>query len=404
MSRDMPLIVASILRREGGTGVHTHVRQLCRYLDTQQRETAVVTPFSWSRALAVPVFSPRLILERWSGSMSVAWYRYWHEALLTIGLRQRLIEVGDAIVYAQGPEAARAALRARVGPHQQVIMAVHFEASQANGWVEKLYIRRDSAMFEAIRGFERQVIPQLDGIVYVSRSARDHLLSWLPEASAVRSAVIPNFVAPIEAPVPQQPTCDLVSIGSLVPAKNHRFLLEVLAETKRRGSPLTLDIFGDGPCRAKLTRRIGSLGLTNEVRLLGFRPNAQALLSNYRAYVHPSYTETSSLAIIESMAAGLPIVASKAGGLSELFDEGIEGRFLPLDDPTAAAQVLIDLLGSDNELRRLGANAVKRFHRHFDMRIVAPRLLSFLMGHPCQAQDMAQNPEERRGALQPNAT
>ena len=52
-------------------------------------------------------------------------------------------------------------------------------------------------MFRAIRQLEREVIPQVDGLVYVSRWARNALVSWLPEAAAVPSAVIGNFVAPL---------------------------------------------------------------------------------------------------------------------------------------------------------------------------------------------------------------
>ena len=108
-------------------------------------------------------------------------------------------ELGDCVVYAQGPPEARAALRARRGPHQRVVMAVHFRISQADEWADKDQIRRDGAVFRAIRQLEREVIPQVDGIVYVSRWARDALLSWLPEAADVPSAVIGNFVAPMHS-------------------------------------------------------------------------------------------------------------------------------------------------------------------------------------------------------------
>jgi hypothetical protein len=193
-----PVVVVTIFREEGSTGVHTHFRQVCRYLEEVGMTTTVITPFSWSRALTYPVFGPRLVLKRFSGAASVLWYRYWHEVFLRNALRTNLAKVGDCIVYAQGPLEARAALRARRGPHQRVVMAVHFRASQADEHAEPgREIKRDGTVFRAIRQLERDVILQVDGLVYVSRWARDALLSWLPEAAQVPSTVIGNFVAPV---------------------------------------------------------------------------------------------------------------------------------------------------------------------------------------------------------------
>ncbi len=376
----VPLVIATILREEGITGVHTHIRQLRRYLEESDKPPALVTPFTWSRTLAVPVFGPRLVLRRCSGSADVAWYRHWHEVFLQKALRSRLAEVGDCVVYAQCPLAAHAALRARQGPHQRVIMAVHFSVSQADEWVVKKLIKRDGAVFRAIRQLEQEVIPQVDGLVYVSRWAQDGLLNWLPEAATVPSAVIENFVSPpLDDASPQEPIGDLVTIGNLLPAKNHRFLLDVLAAADQAGRPLTLDVFGEGSLLKDLQRQAHSLNLEGRVRFRGFRSDVRAFLPGYRAYVHASYSESSSLAIIEAMAAGLPIVAGDIGPISELCDDGVEARFWSLDDPAKAAATLLELLDSESLRRQASSAAKERFHRDFDATLVAPRLWSFLM-------------------------
>lgn len=377
----LPLIIATILREEGSTGVQTHIQQLRLYLG--KSGATLVTPFSWRRMLVVPVFGFRLALERCSRSTSVVWYRHWHEVFLCEALRRSLAEIGDCVVYAQCPLAARAALHARVGPHQRVVMAVHFRVSQADEWVKMNQIRRDGRVFRAIRLLERAVIPQVDGLVYVSRWARDALVDWLPEAADVPWAIIGNFVAPLRETPGREAIGDLVTIGHLEYVKNQRFLLEVLAAAKRTERPLTLDIFGDGPLRRDLARLTHSLGLDDQVRFRGYRPDVRHFLSGYRAYVHASYSESSSLAIMEAMAAGLPIVAGDIGPISELCDDGVEARFWPLDDPSQAAAMLIDLL--DNEsVRSMAASAAReRFRRDFDAERIAPRLLSFLRGvHP----------------------
>lgn len=380
MGLGLPLVIATILRDSGSTGVHTYVRQLCRYLDARGEAATLVTPFSWGRALTFPVFGfRRLVLERCSGPADVVWYRHWHEVFLRNALRQSLGAVGDCVVFAQGPLAARAALRARRGPHQAVVMAVHFRVSQADEYAAKKLIRRGGSVFRAVRQLEREVIPQVDRLVYVSNWGREALLSWLPEAAAVPSAVIGNFVAPLDGAPYHEPLGDLVTVGNLDLVKNHRYLLEVLAEAKQAGRSLTLDVFGEGPCRNDLLRQTRSLGLQAQVRLRGFQPGVRELLPGYRAYVHASYSESLPLAIIEAMAAGLPIVAGDTGGVAELCDDGVEARFWPLDDPVKAAAALVGLLDCEPARLKAARAASERFRGQLDADVVGPRLLSFLL-------------------------
>jgi glycosyltransferase involved in cell wall biosynthesis len=375
----LPLVIATMLRPHGNTGVHTHVQQLLRYLAAATDATTMLsTPFDWRWPLYVPVYGVRYVLAPVSGSADVRWYRHWHEVFLRGALRTQLADLGDCIIYAQDAPSARAALATRRDHGQQVVLAVHFRTSQADEWADKGRIPRYGRVFRNIRELERQVIPQVDRLVYVSRWARESLAGWLPEAAAVPSAVIGNFVAPWSGRPSRERVGDLVTIGSLEPVKNHRYLLQVLAEAKRAGRPLTLDVFGDGPLRDDLQQRARSLGVAEQVRLRGFRPDLRDVLSGYRAYVHASYSESSSLAIMEAMDAGLPIVAAGIGPIPELFDEGVEGRFWPLDDPARAAAVLRGLLDDEPSRRKAARAARERFERDFDANVIGPRLWAFL--------------------------
>jgi glycosyltransferase involved in cell wall biosynthesis len=378
------VIVATIFREGGGTGVHTHFGQLRGYLERHGTEVSVVTPFSWNRTLTYPVFAPRLVFRHVSPAAAVMWYRHWHEVFLYRALRQRLADGREQVVYAQGPLEARAALRARRGPRQRVIMAVHFRASQADEHAEPgREIKRDGALYRAMRRAERDVILHVDGLVYVSGWARDALLGWLPEAADVPSEVIGNAVTPVAATASgegaREQLADLVTVGRLDEAKNHAFLLDVLAEARRTGRRVTLDIYGDGPLRRDLARRISSLDLDGQVQLLGFRADVRQQLPAYRAYAHASYAETSSLAIIEAMAGGLPIVAGGIGPIPELCKDGAEARFWPLDDPARAAAMLLELLDTPSSLGAAALAARARFERDFDIDVVGARLRSFLL-------------------------
>jgi glycosyltransferase involved in cell wall biosynthesis len=374
-----PLIIATILREDGITGVQSYVRRLRRYLGERGIATTLVTPFSWARPLTVPVFGFRRPLQRVSTSASAVWYRHWHEVFLRKALRRRLAEVGDCIVYAQDPLAARAALRARQGPHQRVILTVHFRISMADEWADKKQISHGGPVFRGIRRMEREVIPRVAGLVYMSRWAKDALLDWLPEAGEVPSAVIGSMVTPLREEPVQEPVGDLITIGNLDVVKNHRFLLAVLAEARRTGQSYTLDVFGEGALRSDLLRLTRQLGLEEQVRFRGFRPDVRKYLPGYRAYVHACYSESFCLAIVEAMAAGLPVVAGNIGPISELCDEGVEARFWPLDDPARAAAVLTGLLDCEPTRQKTGNAAQERFHREFDAELIGPRLLSFLL-------------------------
>jgi len=382
---DRPLFVAMVAREQGITGVHTHVRQLRRHLDRTGRPAEVVTPHTWAgrapwrRSVLLPAFGARVVLERLYGPANVWWYRWSHEAFLRRALRRRLADEGDCVVYAQCPVAARAALAARRGPHQRVVLAVHFRTSQADEWADKGQIPRDGRVFRGIRRTEREVVPRVDGLVFVSSWARSAVRAWLPEADQVPGVVVHNFV---EAPAPvavQRRPGHLVSTGNLEAVKNHRFLLRVLAAARDLGHVYSLDVFGEGVERGRLLAQAADLGLSGRVTLHGFRTDVQERLPSYAAYVHASYSESSSLAIMEAMAAGLPVVSSRDGALSELFDDPEHGRFWPTDDAVAAAKVLVGLLESPSETQRAGEAARRKFRQDYDADVVAPTLLRFLL-------------------------
>ena len=268
------IVVAMLARERGITGVHTHVRQLLSYLrdpgDRATRRALVVTPRTWSRrpwhkVAVLAFFSPARLLERMYGPAHVRWYRWTHELVLRSALRRVLASEPNAVVYAQCPVSARAALRARRGPEQPVVMAVHFRISQSDEWADKGHLRRDGKTFKDIRRLEREVVGAVDGLVFVSAWARSALLDWLPEADQVPSQVITNFVRRPRLSTTVEPRGDLVSVGNLEAIKNHRFLLEVVAEAAERGHSYTVDIFGEGVERAALQRLAEELGISGRV-------------------------------------------------------------------------------------------------------------------------------------------
>ncbi len=321
-----PVVIATLLREEGATGVQTHIREVKAYFTSEGNPPRVVTPMSWGGPLSVPAFGPRLLLDHLNRAAGVAWYRFWHFRFLRRALRHGLPAVSDAVIYAQCPLSARAALEARRDASQRVVMAVHFTGSQAEEWVDAGKIRRGGIVYRAIQKTERQVIPMVDGLLYVSESAKIELEHTFPAAADVPAMVVPNFIASrrigADVSTGTDLMADLVTIGGLLKIKNHWFLLEILAHANRLGRRYTLDVMGEGPMARFLETRARSLNVHDQVRFLGHRDDVRTLLPRHRLYVHASSRESLCIAIIEAMAAGLPVVATPTKGMMELSNRG----------------------------------------------------------------------------------
>lgn len=372
------IVLATLLREAGGSGVQSHVATVRSYARSSGRAATVVTPFSQRSLTRMPVFGARLVLGRMSGPLGVWWYRHWHETYLRGALSARLAEtVGPAVVYAQCPVSASAAMRVR--SDEPVVMAVHFNISQADEWADKGEIPTAGRTYSSIRSFEADVLPRLDGVVYVSQFMRSLLEERLPALRAVPGVVIPNAVDIVDRP-PVTPIADLVTVGALEPRKNQGYLLEVLAAAAERGHRYTLTVIGDGPDRAALEKRAALLGLTTQVSFVGYQPDPRPMIAGHQVYCHASRMDNLPIALIEAMAEGLPVLAAAVGGIPELVRAGIDGEMWPLDDAGAAADQLIAMM-SDSERRSTMASAAQaRAKSDFSSEVQGPRLLDFLSG------------------------
>jgi glycosyltransferase involved in cell wall biosynthesis len=378
---DVDVLAATLMPLTGPTGVQTHLQEACAFLAARGSRPEVITPHSWGGSLAIPVFGARLAIDRLSGPGSIAWYRYWHYVFLKRALKRRLRGASTTVVYAQCALAAKAALEARSGENQKVVVAIHSDGSQADEWVDKKMLKVGSLVYRSITELEQSVLPTLDGIVYVSEAARASMARHVQGLDRIRSATVRSFIAmpsPHETVMPAEKR-DLVTVGGLEIAKNHGYLLRVLAAANARGCRYTLDLVGDGPCRRSLEALTRSLGLEGQVRFLGSRTAVRDLLPRYRAYVHTSIRESLCVAIVEAMACGLPVVAGPVGGIPELFTPGEEGLFWSLEDQDQAARVLCDLMEDEPAIDRLGTAARARFDKFFEASVVGPALEKLLI-------------------------
>lgn len=143
----------------------------------------------------------------------------------------------------------------------------------------------------------------------------------------------------------------------LEPVKGVRHLVEAAAAVRSKMDGLRLLIIGEGGERAALERLASALGLGGDVVFTGWRSDVRALLPAMDVYVQPSLNEGFGWAALEAQAAGLPVIASSVGGLTDLIKEEKTGLLVPPGDPAALATAISRCL-SDPLLRiRLGSAA-----------------------------------------------
>jgi glycosyltransferase involved in cell wall biosynthesis len=152
----------------------------------------------------------------------------------------------------------------------------------------------------------------------------------------------------LKAPLPIPEGAPFVAvIGNLWPVKGHRMLVEAVGKLAGKLPGWRFLCAGDGSERPWLTRRIAELGLEDRVLLIGHRLDVPALLRRARAAALCSSAEGLSTALMEAMAASLPVVATRVGGNPELVRDGENGFLVPSGDADAMAARLLDLLGGE---------------------------------------------------------
>jgi sugar transferase (PEP-CTERM/EpsH1 system associated) len=157
------------------------------------------------------------------------------------------------------------------------------------------------------------------------------------------------------------------TVGRLDPVKDQTALVRAFAALLPAHSDAWLVIAGDGPCRNDLVRLIASLRVADRVRLLGERQDVPRVLGAMDLFVLPSVAEGMSNTILEAMASGLPIVATRVGGNPELVEDGANGRLIPRQDHTALTAAMATYL-DDGHLRAVHGKASRqRATDHFSL-------------------------------------
>ncbi len=165
-----------------------------------------------------------------------------------------------------------------------------------------------------------------------------------------------------------------VVVGALEERKGHAVLLDALASL--RDPRLRVLCAGDGSLRDALPAHAAALGLGDTVRFLGAVDDVAELLAAADAFLMPSHHEGLGVAALEAMAAGLPVVASRVGGLPEAVIDGETGLLVPPGEAAALAHAIARLVADPAQARAFGAAGRARVEACFSMTAMAEGTLA----------------------------
>ena len=168
----------------------------------------------------------------------------------------------------------------------------------------------------------------------------------------------------------------MIVIANLIPYKGHSDLIQAAKEVINRFPDAIFLLVGeDRGIQKELEQRVANFGVGQSVRFLGRQDDVPKLLAASDISVLPSHEEGFSNVILESMAAGLPVVATDVGGNREAILDGITGWLIPHKDPGALAAKIIDLLRDPAKAKEWGIGGRERVNRMFTVkRMVAAHI------------------------------
>lgn len=279
------------------------------------------------------------------------------DLLALVEIRKLVHRVRPDLVQINSTKAGMLGRLALIATRTPVVFTAH-------GWA--FSGRRGSSGFFAT-AVERTVAPLTAAIVCVSnwdlKLAIERGIATSSRLQVIHNGIAAPELPPARDPWPAEPV--VVCVARLAPPKDVGLLLNALAD--RRLSAWRLKVVGDGPERAALKARAAALGMAERVQMLGDRSDVPDLLARADAFVLPTKWEGLPYSVLEAMAAGLPVVASRVGGVPELVIDGETGLLVERDSVSELA-IALHRLGADGTwARELGRAGHARARHHFSL-------------------------------------
>lgn len=156
-------------------------------------------------------------------------------------------------------------------------------------------------------------------------------------------------------------------VAQLIERKGHRYLFEAVPKVIARFPETVFLIFGKGPLDSQLRKHTVERGLTHNIRFAGFRDDLDRIMPCLDLLVHPALMEGLGVSLLQAAACGVPIVASKVGGIPEIVHDGLNGYLVEPAAPEALADKIIILLQNHTIVKKFAAQGPELIERYFSI-------------------------------------
>ncbi|MEJ7639377.1 MAG: glycosyltransferase [Singulisphaera sp.] len=157
------------------------------------------------------------------------------------------------------------------------------------------------------------------------------------------------------------------AVGRLSPEKGFDVLVEAAALVAADDPSVGFVLFGEGPRREPLARRVAELGLGGRFAMPGFRDDLGRFFPCFDLVALPSFTEGLPVVLLEAFAARVPVVATAVGGIPEVVEDGVSGYLVPPRDPAALARRIGEALADEPARAAMGARGQRRVREEFSL-------------------------------------
>ncbi len=151
-----------------------------------------------------------------------------------------------------------------------------------------------------------------------------------------------------------------LTVANMRSEKGYDVLLEAAAVVVASGAPVRLAAVGRGPLEAELSAEVKARGLGDRLHLLGTRTDTARLMAGADVFVLPSHQEGLPVALMEAMSSGLPVVATRVGGVPDVVSDGVEGLLVEPGHPDLLARALVAVAGDAALRARMAAASLER--------------------------------------------
>jgi glycosyltransferase involved in cell wall biosynthesis len=287
---------------------------------------------------------------------------------------RRLIRSGQyELIHTHSPLSAAVA---RLLTFRSPVKVVHTEHNmwsryrRSTFWANALTYRLNDAVVAVSHAVSETITTR-----YLSRGLRrsgvdvvHHGIDFaeVEKGADARAKARADLGLPEDAPV-------IGTVGNLTEKKDHTGLLRAFAELRARIPGARLVIVGSGPLEERLRAQVRNADLTDSVLMTGSRDDVPALLPAFDVFVLSSRFEGLSIALVEALAAGVPAVCTRVGGVPEVLDGSNAGLMVAAQQPAQLAAAIEEVLADPQRRSAMSAAAVARA-RSFDVRVSVGRL------------------------------